>query len=50
LIYPADSWKRKLFNGLAQVIVQSTGGPGEIIFTAKSGDLTLGELKINAVK
>ncbi|HSH95438.1 MAG TPA: beta-galactosidase GalA, partial [Roseimicrobium sp.] len=32
-------WRRNLFNGLAQVIVQSTGGPGEIVLTAKSEGL-----------
>ena len=37
------SWSRSLFNGLAQVIVQSTGGPGEIRLRAMSGDLKVGE-------
>jgi beta-galactosidase len=50
LLYPSETWKRKLFNGLAQIIVQSTGAPGEIILTAKSGGLVQGELKIQAVK
>jgi beta-galactosidase len=31
---PAPLYKRKLFNGLAQVIVQSTNEPGNIIVTA----------------
>ncbi|HEY8937113.1 MAG TPA: beta-galactosidase GalA [Cyclobacteriaceae bacterium] len=43
----AMPWKRKLFSGLAQVIVQSTGEPGEIILKAASGKLT-GEIKLAA--
>ncbi|WP_227625063.1 beta-galactosidase GalA [Fimbriimonas ginsengisoli] len=41
-------WRRVLFNGLAQVIVQSTGGPGEIVLTAKSGGLKPATLRIKA--
>jgi beta-galactosidase len=33
-------WSRSLFNGLAQVIVQSTRDPGEIKLTARSEGLT----------
>jgi beta-galactosidase len=47
IVKPAEQWKRKLFNGLAQVIVQSTGAPGEIVLKATSGKLS-GELKIAA--
>ncbi len=36
VIEPAELWKRKTFNGLAQVLVQSTGEPGEIRLTVKS--------------
>src|SRR5262249_6662188 len=32
-------WKRSVFNGLAQVLVQSTKNPGELKLTARSGDL-----------
>jgi beta-galactosidase len=46
-IPPAD-WKRSLFSGLAQVIVQSTGQPGEITLTAKSPGVRDGVLKIQA--
>jgi beta-galactosidase len=46
-IKSAAPWKRKLFNGLAQVIVQSTGEPGEIILKAVSGKLN-GEIKLSA--
>jgi beta-galactosidase len=42
---PASQWKRKLFNGLGQIIIQSTGEPGEIILKAFSNDLR-GEIKI----
>jgi beta-galactosidase len=34
VLTPAPLYKRKLFNGLAQVIVQSTNEPGNIIITA----------------
>ncbi len=37
---PAASWQRKAFNGLAQVIVQSTGAPGTITLSASSDGLT----------
>jgi beta-galactosidase len=37
---PAGEWKRSVFHGLAQVIVQSTGGPGEIRLTAESAGIT----------
>jgi beta-galactosidase len=39
-------WKRSVFNGLAQVIVQSTGQPGEITLTATSSGLSRGLLKL----
>jgi beta-galactosidase len=41
----AAQWKRKLFNGLGQIIVQSTGAPGEIVLRAFSKDMR-GEIKI----
>ena len=40
------AWKRSVFNGLAQVIVQSTGQPGEITLTATSSGLSQGVLKL----
>ena len=48
---PADSmtsanWKRSLFNGLAQVVVQSTREPGEITLTASSPGLSPKALKL----
>ncbi len=43
---PPEKWKRKLFNGLAQVIVQSTGEAGEIQLTAESEGLKPAVLRI----
>ncbi len=40
-------WKRSLFNGLAQIIVQSTGTPGEITLIARSPGLKDAVIKIN---
>ncbi len=48
VIISAEPWQRKTFNGLAQVIVQSTGGTGEIKLTAKSKNLKTAELVIEA--
>ena len=39
-------WKRSVFNGLAQVIVQSTEQPGEIMLTASSSGLSPAVIKI----
>jgi beta-galactosidase len=50
VIYPAEKWKRKVFNGLAQVIVQSTKNAGEIILTASSPGLESATLKIKTEK
>ena len=36
----APDWQRRLFSGLAQIIVQSTKEPGEIKLTARADDLT----------
>jgi beta-galactosidase len=48
LISPAENWKRKLFNGLAQVIVQSTGEKGTITVNAISKDLQQAPVSIIA--
>jgi len=45
-ITPASGWKRHVFNGLAQVIVQSTDRAGEITLTAGGAGLTSGSMKI----
>ncbi len=39
VVNPAGQWKRKLFNGYAQVIIQSMQQPGEVYITATSPGL-----------
>ena len=46
ILTPADGWKRKVFNGLAQVIVQSTERAGEITLKANAPGLTSAVLKL----
>ena len=46
VIYPAKQWKRKVFNGLAQVVIQSTKKPGEVILTSDSPGLKSSVIKI----
>ena len=41
-------WKRSVFNGLAQIIVQSTKEPGEIKLTARAEDLMPGNATIQS--
>lgn len=48
MITAPQNYQRKLFSGLAQVIVQSTGEAGEIILTASSDGLKQAEIKIQA--
>jgi beta-galactosidase len=45
---PSPAWQRSLFNGLAQIIVQSTKGAGEIKLTARSSGLTETTLPLTA--
>jgi beta-galactosidase len=47
LIYPAEQWRRKVFNGLAQIIVQSEWKPGDISLIATSPGLKTGSVKIH---
>lgn len=49
IISPAPTWKRKLFNGLAQVIIQSTGKAGDITLTASSNGIPSGTLKLKSI-
>ena len=49
LLLPAPSWKRSLFNGYAQVIVQSAGKPGTVELTATAPGLQPATLKIEAL-
>jgi beta-galactosidase len=44
---PVD-WQRSLFNGLAQVLVQSSSAPGDLILTATADDLAPASLKLFA--
>lgn len=46
----AGAWKRRAFNGLAQVIVQSTRLPGELVLTATSIGLSTSVLKIRTMQ
>jgi beta-galactosidase len=46
VLTPPQAYKRKLFNGWAQVIVQSTNEPGEIIVTATGKGLQSYSCKI----
>ncbi|HEX7585938.1 MAG TPA: beta-galactosidase GalA, partial [Prolixibacteraceae bacterium] len=48
VVVPAETWKRKAFNGLAQVIIQATKQSGEITLTATSGGLTSVTLKVTS--
>jgi beta-galactosidase len=45
---PSQPWKRRVFNGLAQVIVQSGQQVGEITLTATARGLSRGVLKIQS--
>ena len=45
----APAWKRKAFNGLAQVLVQSTQAAGEITLTAQAPGLKASVLKLKSV-
>ena len=44
----AQAWRRSTFNGLAQVIVQSTGDPGTIVFKATGEGMAPGSLVLSA--
>ena len=48
LYTPAGKWQRKLFNGYAQVLVQSTGQQGRIILRASAAGLPVAQLEIEA--
>lgn len=43
---PEQGWQRSLFAGRAQVIIQSTGGPGEVALTANAEGLRGYELRL----
>jgi len=46
VVYPPEQWKRRAFNGLAQIIVQSERKPGDISLIATSPSLKTGKIKI----
>lgn len=43
---PAEQWRRSTFNGLAQVIIQSTGAEGRIVLSANGEGLTPAKLVV----
>jgi beta-galactosidase len=47
---PADQWRRKVFNGLAQVIVQATKTPGMIVVQAAGEGLKPASVRIQSQK
>lgn len=50
VITPSEPWKRKLFNGYAQVIVQTDGSDNEIVLLAKGEGLQSQTIKIKVLK
>ncbi|HWI89961.1 MAG TPA: beta-galactosidase GalA [Flavisolibacter sp.] len=50
IVTAAQPWKRKLFNGLAQVIVQTTKEAGKIVLTATSPGLQPTTIKLQSNK
>lgn len=48
MVVPASAWKRSLFSGLAQVIVQSDKKAGDIVLKASSKGLTSASLKLSS--
>lgn len=50
IIAKAENYKRKLFNGLAEIIIQTTDETGEITLIATSKGLKNAEIKIQSIK
>lgn len=50
VVSPAEPWRRKLFSGKAQLIVQSTSDPGVITITASSAKLKSSVLTLEVKK
>ncbi len=48
VLLPAGKWTRSTFNGLAQVIIQSTQKPGEIMLKASSPGLNSAVIKLHS--
>jgi beta-galactosidase len=49
-VVPVGKWKRSLFNGLAQVIVQADSKPGTIVLKASSKGMATAEVEIHALE
>jgi beta-galactosidase len=49
IIRPAEQWKRRVFNGLAQIIIQSGMKSEKLILKASSPGLQLSEIKIETI-
>ncbi|MBP8975509.1 MAG: hypothetical protein KBG83_02230, partial [Bacteroidetes bacterium] len=49
IIIPQGKWKRKTFNGFAQIILQATDKPGTITLEAISPELKKGTLTLQAL-
>ncbi|HYC99374.1 beta-galactosidase GalA [Brevundimonas sp.] len=47
---PPAPWRRRVFNGYAQVLIQSTGSEGDIVLTAQSPDLRTTRVTLTATK
>jgi beta-galactosidase len=50
IITPSEPWKRKLFNGYAQLIVQSDGSGNDVVISASAKRLKTGILTISSGK
>jgi beta-galactosidase len=48
VVTPAPQWQRRLFNGLAQVLVQGPRAPGSIRLTSQADDLRPAEARVTA--
>ena len=46
VITPAESWKRKLFNGYAQIIIQKEDNAKEVILSASAKEVKAASLKL----
>lgn len=46
IVTPAEAWKRKLFNGYAQIIIQKEESVKEVSLTASAKGLKSWSLKI----
>jgi len=47
VITPSESWKRKLFNGYAQIIIQKDESSSDVVLSASAKGLKAGSLNVN---